>query len=231
MSERDAVLAALEAALGHAFERRELLAEALRHRSAAHEQGEASFERLEFLGDAALSHAVAALLFERWPQASEGELTRARAALVRERSLALLADRLGIQDALDLSGGLERRHPGSSLLADALEAVLGALLLDGGWRAFRATVRRHFTPLLDELEPGQLPLEEPKSTLQEMAQRQGLDLPVYRQVETRGPAHALVYVFEVEFAGRVVGRGEGSSKRAAQHDAAKDALRQLAAGE
>jgi ribonuclease III len=231
VSERNAVLAALEAALGYHFARRELLAEALRHRSAAHEQGEASFERLEFLGDAALSHAIAALLFERWPAASEGELTRARAALVRERSLALLADRLGVQDALDLSGGLERRHPGSSLLADALEAVLGALLLDGGWRAFRATVRRLFAPLLDELEPGALPLEEPKSTLQEMAQRQGLELPVYRQVETRGPAHALVYVFEVEFAGRVVGHGEGSSKRAAQHDAAKDALRQLAAGE
>jgi ribonuclease III len=227
VSDREAVLAALEAALGHTFERREHLAEALRHRSAAHERGGASFERLEFLGDAALSHAVAALLFERWPEASEGELTRARAALVRERTLAVLADRLGVPDALDLGGGLERRHPGSSLLADALEAVLGALLLDAGWRVFRTVVRRLFLPLLDELDPGKLPLEEPKSTLQELAQRRGLPLPSYRLVESRGPAHALVYVFEVEYAGRVVGRGEGSSKRAAQQAAARDALREL----
>jgi ribonuclease-3 len=231
MSARDAVLAALEEALGHRFAARELLAEALRHRSAAHEQGEASSERLEFLGDAALSHAVAALLFAHWPRANEGQLTRARAALVRERTLALLADRIGIPDALDLGSGLRGHHAGSSLLADALEAVLGALLLDGGWRAFRATVRRLWLPLLDELEPADLPLEEPKSTLQEMAQRAGLPLPAYREVEVRGPAHARIYVIEVEYDGRPAGRGEGSSKRAAQQDAARAALRALADGD
>jgi len=224
VDDRAAAADALAAALGHRFAAPELLAEALRHRSAAHERGKASSERLEFLGDAALSHAVATLLFERWPEADEGELTRARAALVRERTLARLADALGVPDALDLSGGLERRHPGSSLLADALEAVLGAVLLDGGWRAFRAVVRRLWSPLLDELEPEALPLEEPKSTLQELAQRRGLPLPAYRLVETRGPAHALVYVFEVEFDGSVAGRGEGTSKRAAQQAAARDAL-------
>jgi ribonuclease-3 len=227
MSDRTDAVTALEAALGHRFADPELLAEALRHRSAAYEQGAASSERLEFLGDAALSHAIAALLFDRWPRASEGQLTRARAALVRERTLARLADEVGVPDALDLSGGLERRHPGASLLADALEAVLGAVLLDGGWRTFRALVRRLFVPLLDDLEPEALPLEEPKSTLQELAQRQGLPLPVYRQLDTRGPAHALVYVFEVELAGSVVGRGEGSSKRDAQQAAARDALSRL----
>ena len=231
MSDRSAAVAALESALGHHFAAPELLAEALRHRSAAYEHGKASSERLEFLGDAALSHAVAALLFERWPGASEGELTRARAALVRERTLARLADEVGIPDALNLSGGLERRHPGSSLLADALEAVLGAVLLDAGWRTFRTVVRRLLVPLLDELEPAALPLEEPKSTLQEMAQRRGLPLPVYREVDLRGPAHARIYVIEVEFDGRTAGRGEGSSKRAAQQDAARDALRNLAAGD
>lgn len=230
MSDRAAALAALEHALGYHFTRHELLAEALRHRSAAYEQGVASSERLEFLGDAALSHAVAALLFERWPRASEGELTRARAALVRERTLARLADQLGIPDALDLSGGLERRHPGAALLADALEAVLGALLLDGGWRAFRAAARRLFLPMLEELEPEALPLEEPKSTLQEMAQRQGLPLPAYREAEVLGPAHSRIFVFEVEFAGRVVGRGEGSSKRAAQQAAARAALKAIEGG-
>jgi ribonuclease-3 len=228
MSVREPALAAIENALGHRFGKRELLEQALRHRSAAHESGEASFERLEFLGDAALSHAVAALLFERWPQANEGELTRARAALVRERSLAVLADRHGIPDALDVGAGLKHQHAGSSLLADALEAVLGAVLLDGGWRALRTVVRRLWLPLLDELEPGQLPLEEPKSMLQEMAQHQGLPLPVYREIELLGPAHARIYVVEVEFNGRIVGRGEGSSKRAAQQDAAKKALAVLA---
>jgi ribonuclease III len=224
VSDRTGAVTALEASLGHRFATEDLLAEALRHRSAAHEDGKASSERLEFLGDAALSHAIAAHLFERWPTAAEGELTRARAALVRERTLARLADEIGIPDALDLGGGLERRHPGSSLLADALEAVLGAVLLDGGWRTFRTVVRRLWLPLMEELEPESLLLEEPKSTLQEMAQRRGLPLPVYRQVETRGPAHALIYVFEVEFDDRPAGRGEGSSKRAAQQAAARDAL-------
>ena len=228
VADRSAAVTALEAALGHHFAAPELLAEALRHRSAAHERGKASSERLEFLGDAALSHAVAALLFERWPAAAEGELTRARAALVRERTLARLADSLGVPDAIDLSGGLERRHPGSSLLADALEAVLGAVLLDGGWRSFRTVVRRLWLPLMEELEPESLPLEEPKSTLQELAQRRGLPLPVYREVDLKGPAHARIFVFEVELDGRVAGRGEGSSKRAAQQDAARDALRALA---
>ena len=231
VSDRSAAVAALESALGYRFAAPELLAEALRHRSAAHERGKASSERLEFLGDAALSHAVAALLFERWPEANEGELTRARAALVRERTLARLADEVGIPDALNLGGGLERRHPGSSLLADALEAVLGAVLLDGGWRSLRTVVRRLLLPLLADLEPDALPLEEPKSTLQEKAQQRGLPLPVYREVELKGPAHARIFVFEVEFDGRPAGRGEGSSKRAAQQDAARDALRNLAAGE
>jgi ribonuclease-3 len=227
MSDRSTVLASLESALGHRFAAADLLAEALRHRSAAHERGKASSERLEFLGDAALSHAVAAMLFERWPEASEGAMTRARAALVRERTLARLADEIGVPDALDLGGGLERRHPGGSLLADALEAVLGAVLLDGGWRTFRGVVRRLWLPLLEELEPASLPLEEPKSTLQEMAQRRGLPLPVYREVDLKGPAHARIFVFEVEVDGRTAGRGEGSSKRAAQQDAARDALNRV----
>ncbi len=219
----------LEAALGHRFARPELLAQALRHRSAAHEQGVPSFERLEFLGDAALSHAVAALLFKRWPDASEGELTRARAALVREASLAWLAGRLDLPAVVQFGGGLTEGNVSPAVLADALEAVLGALLLDGGWRSFRAAVNRLFSPLVAALDPAQLPLEEPKSTLQELAQKQGLPLPIYREVETRGPAHRRVYVYEVEFGGRALARGEGPSKKAAQQEAARHALGVLAA--
>lgn len=226
MIDREDALAAFEDALGYRFSDRSLLEEALRHSSAAHERGGASYERLEFLGDAALSHAVAALLFTRWPAAREGALTRARAALVRESALAALAERLGVAAAFEVSGGL-RPSASAALLADALEAVLGALLLDGGWRAFQAAVRRHFGPLLDDLDPALLPLEEPKSTLQEWAQRRGLALPAYREVEVRGPAHARLYVFEVALDGEVLARGEGSSKRAAQQDAARHALERL----
>jgi ribonuclease-3 len=105
--------------------------------------------------------------------------------------------------------------------------VLGALLLDGGWRSFRAAVRRLFTPLAGALDPAQLALEEPKSTLQELAQKRGLALPVYREVETCGPAHRRLYVYEVEFGGRVLARGEGPSKKAAQQEAARHALERL----
>jgi ribonuclease-3 len=118
---------------------------------------------------------------------------------------------------------------GPVVLADALEAVLGALLLDGGWRSFRAAVNRLFSPLLAALDPAQLPLEEPKSTLQELAQKQGLPLPVYREVEIRGPAHRRVYVYEVEFGGQVLAGGEGPSKKAAQQEAARRALENLEA--
>ncbi len=221
---RPTALRRLQDSLGYAFADRALLQQALRHRSAAHEQGAPSFERLEFLGDAALSHAVAALLFARWPAASEGELTRARAALVREGALAALARRVGIAEAVEVGGGLDEGAPSAAVLADAMEAVLGALLLDGGWRAFKAAVARLFTRPLADLDPARLALEEPKSTLQELAQKRGLPLPVYREVEVRGPAHRQLFVFEVEIDGRVLACGEGPSKKAAQQTAARLAL-------
>ncbi len=225
---RRAALERLEAALGHRFRRRELLEEALRHSSAAHERGVRSSERLEFVGDAALSHAVALLLFERWPDSPEGELTRARAVLVRSGTLAGIAERLGLGDALELGGGV-RERVGPPVLADALEAVLGALLLDGGWRTFRAAVARLLREPLRALDPSRLAWEEPKSTLQERAQAAGLPLPVYREVEVRGPAHHRAYVFEVVFDGRVLATGEGPSKRAAQQEAARRALEEFEA--
>ncbi len=221
---RGAALVRLQRALGYRFADAGLLQQALRHRSAAHEQGAPSFERLEFLGDAALSHAVGALLFARWPEASEGELTRARSALVREASLAALALRLELPAALEVGGGLGAAAPGAAVLADATEAVLGALLLDGGWRAFKTAVGRLFAAPLAELHPAQLALEEPKSTLQEFAQKRGMPLPVYREVEVRGPAHRQLFVYEVEVGGRSLARGEGPSKKAAQQEAARRAL-------
>lgn len=219
-------LGEVQRALGYQFRRPELLVQALRHSSAAHERAACSNERLEFLGDAALSHAIAAMLFTAWPDASEGQLTRGRAVLVRERALADMARRLKIGEALEVAN---RFNMGDAVLADGCEAVFGALLLDGGWRRFSATVRRLFLPLVRALDRDGLPLQEPKSMLQELAQRDGLPLPVYREVSLDGPEHRRLYTFEVEFAGRVIGRGSGSSKRSAQHEAARAGLAVLAA--
>ncbi len=216
----------VQRALGYRFRRPELLAQALRHSSAAHEKATASNQRLEFLGDAALSHAIATMLFTAWPTASEGELTRGRAVLVRERTLADLARRLGIETGLEVSSGFTMSD---AVLADGCEAVLGAVLVDGGWRQFTATVRRLFRPLLAALQREGLSLEEPKSMLQELAQRQNLPLPVYREVGRQGPEHRRWYIFEVEYGGRVVGRGIGTSKRSAQQEAARAALAALVA--
>jgi ribonuclease-3 len=224
---REEMLTRVMTALGHRFADPDLLRQALRHRSAAHEQKEPSSERLEFLGDAALSHAVAMVLFAAWPSASEGELTRGRAALVRERTLAVLAVELDIPAALEISGGLQDDAPSPSLLADAFEAVLGALLLDGGWSTFLAVTERLFAPRAAQLDRERLAAEEPKTALQELAQLQGLPLPVYRELGEQGPAHRRRFVFEVEFGGHTVGRGEGSSKKAAQQAAAARALEAL----
>lgn len=229
MNDRDDALQALQEGLGYTFRDWRLLEQALRHRSAAHEQQVDSYERLEFLGDAALSHAVGAMLFAAWPEAAEGPLTRGRAALVKEATLAEVARGLGVGRALELGSGLRDDGAGPSLLADALEAVLGALLLDGGWRTFQRTVRRLLGPSLRALDSEQLDLAESKSVLQELAQKRGWPLPVYREAAIRGPAHARVYVYEVELQGRVLGQGEGSSKRAAQQAAAAAALASLPA--
>jgi ribonuclease-3 len=199
----------------------------LRHTSAAHEKGTPSFERLEFLGDAALSHAVAELLFRHWPNATEGQLTRARAALVRERTLATIAATLDLGASLELGGGLSGESSSPAVLADALEGVLGAVLLDGGWRSLKRVVGRLMRPLVEDLRLEDLLLEEPKSTLQELAQRRGIDLPVYRLLAVEGPAHRRTYLFEVEFDGRVLANGEGTSKRSAQQEAARRALEVL----
>lgn len=218
----------LERRLGYQFRSPERLGEALRHRSAASLLTKPSNERLEFLGDAALSLAVAEMLFRRWPKAQEGELTRARAALVRGATLAKIAVSLGIDKALEVAAGVT---PGETLVADALEAVLGALVLEVGYRRFAKIVQRLFLPYVNQLEEDALATLEPKSALQELAQRRGWALPVYRQVEVRGPEHQRIYVFEVELENRIRGRGEGPSKKLAQREAARMALQFLGTGQ
>lgn len=219
----------LEHALGHRFDEPRLLARALTHRSAGPEHN----ERLEFLGDAVLSLAVSAMLFERFAGSDEGDLTRIRAHLVREDSLHRLALQLGLPEMLRLSEG-EQRGGGAqrpSILADALEAVIGAVFLDGGYAAAHALVQRLLGELIESTEV-QGWSKDAKTELQEWLQARRIAVPAYRIVATRGQAHA--QTFEVECAVATLGlaaRGEGRSRRAAEQEAARRLLDQLEAGD
>lgn len=219
----------LEHALGHRFDEPRLLARALTHRSAGPEHN----ERLEFLGDAVLSLAVSAMLFERFAGSDEGDLTRIRAHLVREDSLHRLALQLGLPERLRLSEG-ELRGGGAqrpSILADALEAVIGAVFLDGGYEAARQVVQRLLGERIDGTEV-QSWSKDAKTELQEWLQARRIAVPAYRIVATRGQAHA--QTFEVECTAAALGlsqRGEGRSRRQAEQEAARRMLDLLKAND
>ena len=209
----------------HRFRSPELLQQALRHRSA----GSPHNERLEFLGDALVNLVVAEALFERWPKADEGTLTRARAALVRESALACIARELQLGDRIELgpgelkSGG-ERRD---SILADALEAVVGAIHLDAGFETCRAVVLPWFEPMLAELPVGKVQ-KDPKTRLQEWLQGRQLPRPDYRLVETRGDDHARVFRVSCETRDPALAEeAEAGSLRAAEQAAAERLLSRL----
>jgi ribonuclease-3 len=228
-------------ALGHPFQRLVLLHEALTHRSAAFEAANSrkgkdlrDNERMEFLGDAVLALVVSDALWRRAPGAEEGELTRMRAAVVNERSLARVATDLGLGDALRLGKGEDRTggRAKPSLLANALEAVFAAVYLDGGIEAARPLIERLLLRELDEVtarntEEDRALLDE-KSLLQEIVQaRHGLT-PRYEVVGTDGPDHDRTWTVEV-IAGEVVrARGSGRSKKIAEQEAARIAREGLA---
>jgi ribonuclease-3 len=226
----DEALQQLEDLLDHQFEDRELLRQALRHGSAmtAHEQG--SYQRLEFLGDAVLGHAVAQILFDEFPEDDQGLLTRKRVHLVRSERLAERAALLGLDGwvVLGPSEELTRGRERSALLEDLFEAVIAAIVLDGGWDAALDFIHEQFADDLANLDERTLALADPKSSLQEAAQASGLPLPQYRKVGVSGPDHRRLWVYEVVWDGEeVVARGEGVSKREAQHQAARRALVRL----
>jgi len=204
--------------LGYAFHDATLLARALTHRS----HGSQNYERLEFLGDSILSFIVADVLYDRFPQLSEGELTRLRATLVRRETLATLARELELGDCLELgsgelkSGGFDR----DSILADALEAVFGAVYKDGGIEAARDVVLRRYQPILDSIDPNSI-LKDPKTRLQEFLQRKSLATPIYTVLELSGEPHQQRFVVECRVPGLTEAvRGEGSSRRYAEQAAA-----------
>jgi len=211
---------------GYSFSDGGLLTQALSHRSA----GSPHNERLEFLGDALLNLIVAEQLYLRWPKADEGAMTRARAELVRESALAAVARNLDIGSRLILGPGEMKTggHRRDSILADALEAVIAALYLDGGFDACRNTVLPWFEPLLSALPPLNQVGKDAKTRLQEWLQARQLPLPAYALLEESGDDHDKRFRVGCTLAEPpVTSDGVGTSRRAAEQAAAEAALAQL----
>ena len=212
-------------AVGHRFADPGLLRQALRHRSAGAQHN----ERMEFLGDALLNLIVAEALHSRWPKADEGALTRARASLVRESTLAAVARKLDLGSHLDLGPGELKSggHRRDSILADALEAVVGAIHLDAGFEACKACVLPWFEPLIDELPIGKVE-KDAKTRLQEWLQARQSARPDYYLVEAVGEEHARVFRVGCRIPEPPLqAEGEGSSLRAAEQAAAAALLARL----
>ena len=216
-------LAPLQRRLGYTFHNHELLTQALTHRSANRKQNN---ERLEFLGDAQLGYMVALWLFEQFPKAAEGQLTRMRAALVRGVTLAEVAKELGLGEYLVLGPGEMKSggHRRTSILADALEAVIGAILLDSGEGNCHAVVKTWFAQRLASVSPDTTN-KDPKTQLQEWLQARQFELPQYRVVATRGTAHDQEFDVECELSHQEQHfSATGSSRRRAEQAAAAQAL-------
>ena len=211
--------------LAHDFKNASLLAQALTHRS----HGSANNERLEFLGDSVLNCVIAHELYQRYPKLPEGDLSRLRAHLVKEPTLSEIARNLDLGESLKLgegelkSGGWRR----PSVLADALEAIIGAVFVDAGFAAAQALVVRLYTPLLEQLDPKAIG-KDAKSLLQEYLQGKKADLPEYQVVSIEGEAHCQTFRVECHIPRlNIRTEGEGTSRRAAEQLAAQAAYEQL----
>ena len=223
----------LSEVLGYTFRDGDLLAQALTHSSYRYETTRSvrgSNEVLEFLGDAVVNLVTAALLIDRFPDKQEGDLSKMRAELVNERSLAEVARQIGLEDRLLI--GKSARIPGkeipASILADGIEALIGAVFKDGGFEAASRIVASFITPLLDAktLEAG----TDYKTRLQEYTQKAYKTLPEYHLEATDGPEHRKVFKSSVWVRGERVGEGHGRSIKASEQEAARQALAALQSG-
>ncbi len=217
--------AALLARLGHEFRQSALLTQALTHRS----HSSANNERLEFLGDSVLNCVIATQLYQRFPQLPEGDLSRLRAHLVKEPSLAEIATRLELGAQLKLgdgeikSGGWKR----PSVLADAVEALIGAVYLDGGFSAAETLVIKLYADLLQQLDPSTLG-KDAKTMLQEYLQGRKIGLPSYTVIETHGEAHCQTFVVECSIHQLGINtKAQAGSRRAAEQLAAQLAYEEI----
>jgi len=220
----------LEKALGHRFKNQQMLEVALTHASVRGDKGNrGDNERLEFIGDRVLGLAIAEHLNERFPDGSEGDLARRYNRLVRGEACAKVARAIDLGAYLILSdseagsGGRAK----STILADAMEAVLGAVFLDAGFESARTVVHRLWESQSEDLPAVGV---DAKSALQEWAQGQGLDLPQYVDIAREGPDHAPRFTIEVRISGREPARGQGASKRAAEQAAARTLLEREGVG-
>ncbi|MGB8299547.1 MAG: ribonuclease III [Azonexus sp.] len=220
-------LSTLTAALGHSFADRALLQTALTHRSF----GVPNNERLEFIGDGVLNCVIAIALFRRYPDLAEGDLSRMRANLVRQDALHRLAVSLNLGDSLRLGEG-ELKSGGNqrpSILADAVEALIGAVYLDAGFEAAQAVIARLYLPLFDELSSGPV-TKDAKTSLQEWLQGRKKPLPRYHLIEASGAAHEQRFEVACEIENPALRTtGQGSSRRLAEQAAADRALKALKA--
>lgn len=218
MSEHERDLSGLAEVLGHTFRHPDILRRAVTHASAEPRAWNA-YERLEFLGDRVLALIVAEQLLDRFPHEREGAIAKRHVSMVRRETLADVAHTIGLGRYLIISRGEDEAGARGSdtILSDAMEAVIGALYLDGDLEAARRFVLRHWNRLL---ELDRRPPQDPKTGLQEWAQGRRLPLPSYTTVEQTGPAHAPEFTVEVRVEGQIPQRATGKSKRLAEQAAA-----------
>ncbi len=220
----------LEAGIGHVFRRKELLEEALTHTTYVNEHREEDIQdnqRLEFLGDSVVNAVITARLFSELTEEREGTLTKKRAELINETALSKIARHLSLGDYLRLGRGeeLDQGREKPSILADAYEALIGAVFLDSSFDETARVVERHFTDVLGPIE--KVSITDYKSLLLEFCQSSFKHLPRVVVVDEIGPEHDKEFVVNVELEGRVVGRGRGRNKKQAAQSACKEALRSL----
>lgn len=209
--------------LGYTFERPSLLAEALTHPSIS---GSHNYQRLEFLGDRVLGLVISTWLLEAFPGEAEGKLNRRFTALVRKETLAEMARSLDLQAALNLTPGAESEgtRDKEAVQADLMEAVIGAMYLDGGFDVADRLIRKHWAPLMDE---GPSAFKDNKTQLQEWCQARSLPLPRYKLVEQRGPDHNPVFTIEAIVENKGTAQASGPAKRHAEQAAAAELMLQL----
>jgi ribonuclease III len=223
---RESPLTLLQKELGYAFAHGDILLRALTHVSYARGQASGHNETLEFLGDAVLDLAVSDLLMRRFPDRTEGDLSKMRAALVNSAALARKAARLDLGGSLRLGKGEERSggRGKASILAGAFEALVGAIYWDGGYEAARRVIEKYFADEIGEKKLGQ---DDYKTRLQEISQMLFHEPPVYKLVGEMGPDHEKRFVTEIIVGGKILGRGQGRSKKQAEQEAAGKALEGL----
>lgn len=222
----------VERRIGYSFASRHLLEEALRHASLVEEGArESSYQRLEFLGDSVLNLCVAAEIFRRFPDAGEGELSKARSAVINNRNLVRIGQEIGVPESIRTDPSVREKGGGVTrkMVADAVEAIIGAIFLDGGFGEAKRFVHSRFWDGTRErdLVAG----FDAKSRLQEWCQKKKVHLPTYRVIDTSGPAHSRTFTVVAVLADGTESRGSGATKKDAEMQAAAEMLSLVAPGE